>query len=279
MTPQHLAKTECANYQADGTCSLIEPSSLHDYRLRLPDWLDKNRWQKLVAGARERGELSVTIDTHTGSLLDKTQAHANQHRLDLYYCPGCGRRMGVKGRPCPDCAGMPFVPDDADRRCKVGRGERCEYFERTVLPLADQASPADDPRLQARRAEARRAYRRKHDLDGAEEPGRRCPDCGGPLPKGKRLCEACRQRRRRVSYRAARNRSSQKRPPKSLSGNGPISRFEQDRPGGGKGRNRQTSVAQQPAKLDPRESVSVEPKRPAGRRPRTGRLNVGEGVR
>jgi len=279
MTPQQLAKTECANYQADGTCSLIEPSSLHDYTLPLPAWMSPEQWRELVANAQEKDKPSITADRRTADVLDRTQPHVNRYRLNLYYCPGCGCRVGSKGKLCPDCAGMPFVPEDVNRRCKVARGERCEYFERAVLPLADQASPPDDPRLQARRAEARRAYLRKHDLDGAEDPGRSCPDCGGPLPKGKRLCETCRQRRRRASYRAARNRSSPKRAHKSLPHKGRNSAFRRDRPRGGTPPNSPTSVARQAAEFGPRDSKAVEPKGPPGHPVGTEPLSVGEGVR
>ena len=48
--------------------------------------------------------------------------------------------------------------DDGQRKlaspqpsCLVAAGKRCEYFERVILPLADQPSPSDDPGLQAAR--------------------------------------------------------------------------------------------------------------------------------
>ena len=71
---------------------------------------------------------------------------------------------------------------DDDRRktvspldqCLLIAGERCAYFERVILPIADQPSPAGDPDLQARRLAAAAGRR-------APRPGRprRRPD-GGP---------------------------------------------------------------------------------------------------
>lgn len=219
MTPYQLVKAECANFQPDGTCLLIEPTWLHDYRLPLPEWLSEEHWGRLVADARETGELSIRTERRTGGTLDKTQPHANRDRLDLYYCPGCAQRMGIKGELCRICAARSFVPDGIDRRCLVARGKRCGHFERVILPLADQPSPPDEPKLQSKRARARRAYLRKHNLEGADEPHRPCPDCDGPLPKCKRYCEECRHRRRRSSTRAAVSRRRQNQARKSLSEN------------------------------------------------------------
>ena len=243
MTPHQFAKAACTNSMPDGICLRIEPASWHDYRVDLPAWLSEGQWAKLVADARERDELTIIADRRTASALDKTRPHANRHRLDLYYCPGCGCRMGTKGQVCLDCAGAPFVPDDADRRCLISRGKRCGYFERVILPLADQPPPPDDVKLQARQVRARRSYLRLHNLAGADEPGRQCPDCGGALPKSRHYCEACRRRRRQGTYRAARNRSSQKRDRKSLSEKGPNLPSEGHRPIGQKPTIPQSSVA------------------------------------
>ena len=31
-----------------------------------------------------------------------------------------------------------------------------------------------------------------------------CPDCGGPLPAGRRVCDKCRRKRRKATYRQSR---------------------------------------------------------------------------
>ena len=215
MTPHQLAKTECANFTPDGTCLWIEPSSWHDYRVPLPDWLTVQQWDGLVAAARASDEVTVNADMRTGGPLDMAMPHANRYRLAMYYCPGCGRRMGVRGEGCQDCRGVPFVPDDVDRRCKVTRGLRCGYFETCILPLADDPPPQSEPGLQRSRTKARQSYLDLHNLPGAKRQ-RTCPGCGGALAKGKQFCPECRKQRRRTTYRGSRNRSRPNGPRKSL---------------------------------------------------------------
>ena len=83
-------------------------------------------------------------------------------------------------------------------RCRIADGERCRYFEECVAPMADMAS---DPRravgLQAAVAEYRQITNQK------APKARPCPDCGGPMQKGKQYCPACAGRRRKASNRAA----------------------------------------------------------------------------
>ena len=99
-------------------------------------------------------------------------------------------------------------PNDADLVCRLSLNERCEYFERFVLPLADHPGPKADPKLQLRRANARAAYSRQHELqeEAAYAAGRACPDCGAALALRKRYCPTCAAKRRKKTYRAARSR-------------------------------------------------------------------------
>lgn len=99
-----------------------------------------------------------------------------------------------------------------ERRCLVNRDRRCPYFERAVLPAADQQSPPDDLELQAKREEARRTYNGMHNLKGAVEQ-RSCPECGGPVPKHHHRCETCARKRR---LRLARERVRKHRGPVTL---------------------------------------------------------------
>ncbi len=95
--------------------------------------------------------------------------------------------------------------------CRLGRAERCPYFEASVLPIALRklrlqqdpkhgGKPKDDSPVVD-------AYLREHpDLRGrragvSDAPARSCPDCGGPLPPGKRFCQTCRAIRRREADR------------------------------------------------------------------------------
>ena len=87
--------------------------------------------------------------------------------------------------------------------------QRCPYFERAVLPLADQDSPNDEPQLQKLRLQARNDY-----LANTQEPDRAilsrpCPLCSQPMAKRRRFCPDCAKKRRHDSYakqrRAARH--------------------------------------------------------------------------
>ena len=77
----------------------------------------------------------------------------------------------------------------------------CKYFEKIVMPLADNPSPKDKPGLQKSRAEARELYLGQTAQVQEDKKRRPCPDCGEVLPKGKKYCESCSIKRRRVSYR------------------------------------------------------------------------------
>ena len=91
-------------------------------------------------------------------------------------------------------------------RCLLAEGKRCPYFEACVAPMADMAS---DPRRAADLLEAVAEYRRitKQGL----ELTRQCPDCDGPMRKGKQYCRKYADRRRKASNREAQARTRQGR--------------------------------------------------------------------
>jgi hypothetical protein len=80
----------------------------------------------------------------------------------------------------------------------------CRYFEKVVLPLADQPSPKQEPDLQRQRLEARQKYLAARKMEVPEAENRLCPDCGGPLAKRRRYCQKCTQKRRLAAYRQRR---------------------------------------------------------------------------
>ena len=223
MTPSQMAKSECANMDSDGRCLFIGPSSNDDYSVPLPGWLAEETWRRRVAEARQHGLKVLHLHFPTGDWFDMDGAAQKPpsrnglnlrwlRRYDFYYCDGCGRRMGVRDQLCLDCWGLPHVPDDVDRRCLVGRGKRCRYFERCVLPIADNPSPKDDPGLQGRRLKGRKAYWAQFlpvgprpDRPSEQRRERRCT-CGALLGKGRRYCTNCAAKRRRDSYRKRRDR-------------------------------------------------------------------------
>jgi hypothetical protein len=84
-------------------------------------------------------------------------------------------------------------------RCRVAEGKRCEYFERVILPLADQPSPHGDPHLQQKRAAARSDYLAMHAM--ARSGAKPCPLCVGAKPPKYQFCESCGTLRRREMSR------------------------------------------------------------------------------
>jgi len=126
MNPNHLAATQCSNYQKDGSC------------------------------------------------------------------------LGVSQSCFPSSEPQPPFP-----RCLLADGQRCQFFERSVLPLADRPSPKNEPGLQGRAAEAMNKYFELHDAGRPKQIGgrRNCPRCGGLLDRGKRYCDPCRQLQRNESQK------------------------------------------------------------------------------
>ena len=70
--------------------------------------------------------------------------------------------------------------------------------------MADMAS---DPRRAADLLEAVAEYRRltKQGVDLT----RQCPDCDGPMRKGRRYCPTCADRRRKATFRESQGRTRQ----------------------------------------------------------------------
>ena len=153
----------------------------------------------------------IEVDRTTCQWLDTTKPYANRRKLDMYYCPGCGRRIGNIGTLCLGCEGGKIKPDDTDRRCKVSVGKRCRYFERCILPIAELRAPTSLPerercRLLAGRQEARQTYLDLHGLPGSTNP-RTCPQCNEqPLAKRRRLCDKCAGKNLRDSQRRKRKK-------------------------------------------------------------------------
>ena len=85
----------------------------------------------------------------------------------------------------------------AEGACLVRDGKRCRYFEAALLPLGEKDDIAEAARYRA----AADTYRTAHGLAGAGE--RRHCECGAPIQKRRRMCEACRALRRRETRRHA----------------------------------------------------------------------------
>ena len=85
--------------------------------------------------------------------------------------------------------------------CLVQTGQRCLHFEESVLPTAGDIGLRESVHSQ---------YRKHVSLGENGElgtgPVRRCPDCGSELRPRQRYCPNCSKRRRRQSYRRAREK-------------------------------------------------------------------------
>ena len=83
--------------------------------------------------------------------------------------------------------------------CKIEQGQRCDYFEKAVLPTARDIGQA--ARIYSRYQEHVKI--RKGFLHAANE-NRLCPDCGAGLRPRQRYCQDCSKKRRRETYRRRR---------------------------------------------------------------------------
>ena len=85
--------------------------------------------------------------------------------------------------------------------CLVQTGQRCLHFEESVLPTAGDIGL---------RESVISLYQKHIGLgengELGTEPIRRCPDCGAELRPRRRYCDDCSKRRRRQSYRRAREK-------------------------------------------------------------------------
>jgi len=115
---------------------------------------------------------------------------------------GCCLGIPVESLTEPD---KPVLAKPLPRCLLAGKMRPCRYFEKVVLPLADQPSPKQEPDLQRQRLEARQKYLAARKMEMPETVSlRTCPDCGGPLAKRRRYCEKCTQKRRLAAYRQRR---------------------------------------------------------------------------
>jgi len=117
--------------------------------------------------------------------------------------------MSAFGLVQRECANFAFngctMRDSTGNDCLVRDGERCDYFERCLLPLENQASPPAEPKLQAQRKRDCGEYRDRHLLRAEAE--RSC-ECGAPLAKRQRFCTACKTKKRRETYRATKKKAA-----------------------------------------------------------------------
>ena len=101
----------------------------------------------------------------------------------------------------PGCANYDHYYDEclfADE-CLVQQGKRCGYFERAVLPTAEDMGLTE---------QVYSLYEKHVGIDGGlnREPVRRCPDCGAEIKPRKRYCDDCVRKRRRKTFCRSRSK-------------------------------------------------------------------------
>ena len=103
--------------------------------------------------------------------------------------------------PDGSCMGMPLIPKKGVRifpadRCRAIKGTRCTYFEDYVLPLAASRG-------------LEKVVEQYRDIPGTlsvRTAQTRYCECGHPLRKRERFCDACKAKRRREAYRTINQR-------------------------------------------------------------------------
>ena len=88
-------------------------------------------------------------------------------------------------------------------KCVVEAGKRCGYFERAVLPTAADIGLKEL---------VYSLYEKQVGIAGIGQfdsgKTRRCPDCRAELKPHKKYCDVCAKKRRRRSYRLARQKKT-----------------------------------------------------------------------
>lgn len=91
------------------------------------------------------------------------------------------------------------------KSCALAMGEACRYFTLNVLPIADLT----EDKFKAREfQEAKFEYLRRFSEEGLCKT--RLCSCGQAMGKGERMCEACRQNRRKKTLKDAATRQRRK---------------------------------------------------------------------
>ncbi|RPJ38494.1 MAG: hypothetical protein EHM35_04420 [Planctomycetaceae bacterium] len=84
-----------------------------------------------------------------------------------------------------------------DENCKVERGQPCRYFEKAVLPTANDIGQGISITSQYEARVHCSAGRFQSTITNE----RRCPDCGNPLTPRQRYCDRCSRNHRRSAAR------------------------------------------------------------------------------
>ena len=165
-TPLEMAKAECANYCKDGSCLGIPVECLVSER--------DDKKVKLVAAPLERCDLVC-----------------KKKMLDL----------GPEPVECSSFAELDRFLDEAENKARRSGGFYfCRYFEKAVIGLVQ---------YRPRYAKAVERYK-KRPVQAPPPPAAiagmwEC-DCGNPMPKGRRMCDACRGARQRERWKKAKRR-------------------------------------------------------------------------
>lgn len=111
--------------------------------------------------------------------------------------------MNISSFVKAECANLIYgecwcLEPTGNTKCLVMRGERCDYFEKAVLPIAGQPSPEGHKGLAESRSVASDEYTWKHKIAST---GKLCVMCGATVPRGTKYCERCKASRRSKARR------------------------------------------------------------------------------
>jgi len=212
MTPHAFAKRDCANHELSGDCLMHTPAALLGFSLPLPPWMPEHLWHQLVADAKAQGDPSVHVrvlnntpilqnhhDRQAALALPAPQRATLGRPYVFHFCPRCAQPIGCQGQLphrlpgglltigalCDDCADAVFPNDPTN--CNLRNNNRCNYFEKAILPATPHSAPA-------------KTYRRTHKIPAPN--ARPCPDCGNPMAPNRHFCQTCAHKRRKATKRA-----------------------------------------------------------------------------
>jgi hypothetical protein len=122
--------------------------------------------------------------------------------LAKHYCANYladGSCIGTDFKPNGDQ--FRFLPEGS--RCLIACGQRCKYFEASVLPMDADSWEWTNPIEGKQFKQVANQYRRKHSASGSglATKQRRCPDCKTLIGPRKRYCSICAAKRQARSNR------------------------------------------------------------------------------
>ena len=161
-----MARKECCNFQADGTCIALEATVPADAWLGISEWWN---WQRI--------DCSCLLGRKSASIVPEPREFHSFKELDRFLAEREGK-VGYKGLP-----------------------KLCRYFEKAVLPLVKYRPKWEDSVLEYNMRRIRHELEPIGEL--LTHP---CLDCGRAVAGKAKYCPECLEKRRREKRRKRRGR-------------------------------------------------------------------------